>query len=324
MTGRGEAAEERFRAAVRQLNTGQYADSLALGSLLASIQGDSAYELAAREELAPRAGELDLHLDGSTIVGHTANAAAFGIFVKRIADGVKVIARDALGVRALHSDLMVEPGPGSVRVVFKTPDPVLPGALDHDDRAGIWFDPNRQSMALLKVSQMLAIADPNSEGESTMDALVSSIPAAARIPLLDAVTSMTLQDWSLEGEFRQRGLGVQPIVLSSSGAQRLKTALGVRTRETRPLSLTGHFDGHRRTRSVCWFIDEITGRTVTAVVPTPDLMHAVAGLSRDGNQRVLALFSVTTTIGAGGRETGGKSHLLEAVTELPPRETPLI
>ncbi|MFM2719135.1 hypothetical protein [Microbacterium mcarthurae (nom. nud.)] len=324
MSERSQAAEERFRAAVRQLNTGSYADSVALGSLLASVQGDAAYELAAREELAPRAGELDLHLNGESIVNHTANAAAFGVFVKRIADGVKVIARDALGLRSMHSDLMVEPGPGSVRVLFKTPDPVLPGSLDHDDTAGVWSDPNRQSMALLRVSQMLALADPDSEGESTMDALVSSIPAAARVPLLEAVTSVTQQDWSLTGEFRQRGLGIQPIALSSGGARRLRSALGVRERETRPLTLTGRFDGHRRARSVCWFIDEVTGRTITAVVPTPDLMHAVAELSRDDNQRVRAIFSVTTSIGAGGRETGRKSYLLEDVTELSPSSTPLI
>lgn len=309
----GEVGEERFREAVRALNTGDYVGSLALGSLIASVQGDVRYELIAREETAPRAGEMDLHLEGDEIVDHSANAAAFGVFVKKMADSVKIIARERMGRQRLASDLLVEPGPGSVRVIFRTPDPVGKGAIDADGESGIWSDPNQQSIALQQVAQLLASAEPGSLESNAVDSIVESLPPRARPALVAAVTSISQQDWSISGEFRQRGLGIQPIELTRSGATRLKIALQVKERERKPLTTTGIFDGHRRARSLCWFIEDGTGREITAVVASPELMAEVAVFSQDADHRVSADFTVITTHGPGSGDAGTKSFILEAV-----------
>lgn len=317
----GNAEEQRFRDAVRSLSShGGYANELALGSLVAAIQGDVRYEYIAREETAPRAGEMDLHLDGEEIVDHSANAAAFGQFVSKMADGVKIIARERMGRKAMASDLLVEPGPGSVRVVFRTPDPVQMGALAAERESGIWSDPNQQSLALQQVAQLLANAEPGSEDESAVDGIVESLPARARPTLLAAVRSVTTQDWQISGEFRQRGLGIQPIKMSPAGAKRLRTALAVKQREHAQLTTTGTFDGHRRARSLCWFIEDGTGHEITAVVPTPELMHEVATLSQEEGHHVRAQFTVITTHGPGSGDAGTKSYILDSVSAAPSPE----
>ncbi|TFD61628.1 hypothetical protein E3T39_06190 [Cryobacterium suzukii] len=309
--------EERFREAIRTLNTGEYAADLALGSLLASVQGNQRYEYIAREETAPRSGEMDLHLEGVEVIGHSANAAAFGEFVKKMADSVKIITRERAGRKRMVSDLLVEPGPGSVRVIFRTPDPVPLGGLDEDDRQRVWSDPNSQSVALQQVAQLLASAEPGSPDETSVDGLVETLPPRARATLVAAVKSITSQDWQIRGEFRQRGLGIQPIKVSRAGAARLKIALQVREREHTPWTATGVLDGHRRARSLCWFIEDGTGREVTAVVPTPELMVEVATLSQDEAHRVIASFTVITTHGPGAGDAGSKSYILESVRAAP-------
>lgn len=312
-----DLGEARFRSAVRALNTGEYAQNLALGSLLASVQGNQRYETIVREETAPRAGEMDLHLEGDAIVGHSANAAAFGEFVRKMAESVKIITRERANRRHMVSDLLVEPGPGSVRVIFRTPDPVPSGGLDEDDSARVWSDPNNQAVALQQVAQLLANAEPGSPDESAVDGIVESLPARARPALASAVRSITTQDWHITGEFRQRGLGLQPINVSSAGATRLRIALQVKQREHTPWQTRGVFDGHRRARSLCWFIEQGTGREVTAVVPTPELMSAVAELSKDSDHVAFASFTVITTHSPGAGESGSKSYILESVRAAP-------
>jgi len=311
--------EQRFRETIRSLRGGEFANDLALGSLIASVQGDARYERITREELAPRAGEMDLHLQGEEIVGHAANAAAFGVFVKKMADSVRIIARERMGRQRLASDLLVEPGPGSVRVIFRTPEPVGEGAIDADGAVGIWSDPNQQSIALQQVAQLLASAEPGSPDDATIDGIVESLPPRARPALVSAVTSISQQDWSISGEFRQRGLGVQPIALTRAGAARLKIALQIKERERKRLTTTGIFDGHRRARSLCWFIEDGTGREITAVVASPELMAEVAVFAQDADHRVSVDFTVITTHGPGSGEAGTKSFILESVRPAPDR-----
>ena len=60
-----EEEEERFRDALRALRGRGPSTDLAIASLVAAVQGDARYELIARGELSPRAGEMDLHLTGN-------------------------------------------------------------------------------------------------------------------------------------------------------------------------------------------------------------------------------------------------------------------
>jgi hypothetical protein len=312
--------EANFRRALRDLRDRGFGSQLALGSLLASIDDDARYRLIAREELAPRAGEMDLHLSGEEVIGHSANAAAFGIFVKRIADSVKVISRERLSRRSMVSDLLVEPGPGSVRVVFRTPDPVPSGAIEADPNSSFWSDPNQQTLALQEVATLLANADPDSPDASVVDGLVEVIPLKARAPLLSAIREVAKQEWIVEGEFRQRGLGLQPIRLGASGARRLRAALEVRQRGSETLVASGVIDGHRRARGLCWFIEDGTAREITAVVPTAELMSVVAELDASDQHHVIAKFTVFITYGPGQQDAGSRSFVLDEIRSLP--ETP--
>lgn len=311
---RASAEERTFREAIRSLRDRDFASDLALGSLLASVANDQRYQMIAREETAPRAGEMDLHLTGETVIAHSANAASFGIFVQKMADSVKIIARERMGRQRLASDLLVEPGPGSVRVIFRTPDPVPAGAMASEPEDDLWSDPNQQSLALLQVAQLLAAAEPNNPDSDTVDGIVESLPPRARPALVAAVKSISNEEWSLEGEFRQRGLGVQPILLTQAGAARLTVALKVKEREKAELIATGRFDGHRRARSLSWFIEEGTGHEITAVVSTPELMAEVAKYSNDVESRVVATFTVLTTHGPGQNDSGTRSYILEGVS----------
>lgn len=315
-----DAQEADFREAVRSLRDRGFGGSLALGSLLASVEGDHRYQQIASEELAPRAGEMDLHLAGEGVLGHSTNAAAFGVFVKRIADSAKVIARDRMGRQRMASDLLVEPGPGSVRVVFRTPDPVMPGSMEDDPASSVWSDPNRQAMALQEIANLLANSDPGNSDASLVDGLVETIPAKARAPLVDAVREIARQEWEIEGEFRQRGLGIQPIRIGPLGARRLESALKVRERQRAELRTTGVIDGLRRARGICWFIQDGSGQEIAAVVPTPELMSQVAELSLDETHRVTAKFTVFTTFGPGEHDSGTKSYVLDEI--LPSPESP--
>lgn len=304
--------ESNFREAIRALRDRGESSELAIGSLLASVYGDVTYEYIAREELAPRSGELDLHLSGGEVVGHSANAAAFGDFVKKIADSVKIIARESMGRQRMESDLLVEAGAGSVRVLFRTPDPVPSGALGAEPESPLWSDPNRQAIALQQVASLLSVADADSADATAMDGLVESIPPKARPKLVAAISAITREGWDIEGEFRQRGLGLQPIRLSPLGARRLKVALEVKQRDRTNLSIIGVFDGHRRARSICWFIEDGTNREITAVVPTPELQVEVASKAT-GEDRVLADFTVITTHGPGSNDSGTKSFILQSI-----------
>jgi hypothetical protein len=306
--------EETFREAIRSLRDRDFGSELALGSLIASVAGDARYQTIAREETAPRAGEMDLHLTGATVVGHSANASSFGVFVQKMADSVKIIARERTGRRRMSSDLLVEPGPGSVRVIFRTPDPVPVDAMASEPENNIWSDPNQQSLALMQVAQLLAAAEPDSPDSETVDGIVESLPPRARPTLVAAVKSISREEWALEGEFRQRGLGVQPIVVSRAGAARLTVALKITEREKATLTTTGHFDGHRRARSLSWFIEDGTGREITAVVSSPELMTHVAEFAKDIDNRVSATFTVLTTHGPGSSDSGSRSFILEDVT----------
>jgi len=307
--------EESFRAAVRSLLGADFSSRLALGSLVASVQGDAKYELIAREETAPRAGEMDLHLTGDQIEGHSANAAAFGNFVRQIAESVKIITRERMGKTRFINDLLIEPGPGSVRAIFRSPDPVPPGAIAGAKDDPFWSDPNQQSLALHHVALLLANAEPTAEDTGVVDALVESLPPKARPKLIGAVKSIVKQDWLIDGEFRQRGLGIEPISLSGAGAKRLRSALEVRERTKQEWITTGHFDGHHRSRGLSWFVPDGGEREMTVVVPTAELTAAVANLSTEPAPRVKATFSVISTHGPGEGDAGTRSFILEAVTE---------
>ena len=134
----------------------------------------------------------------------------------------------------------------------------------------MWSDPNQQSIALQLVASLLSVADPQDIDAGAVDGLVETVPPRARLKLASAVGAILREGWNVEGEFRQRGLGIQEIRVTPSGASRLKSALQVRERERGSLTTIGVFDGHRRARSICWFIEDGSGREITAVVPTAE------------------------------------------------------
>ncbi|QIK62357.1 hypothetical protein G7068_12100 [Leucobacter viscericola] len=283
---------ESFRRTLRDtLSSG---DKFALGSLLASAEGIRVLAPVVRDELAPVSGELELHLTGKSVIGHAANAEAFSELVRRIAASTKHFVKDRANSVRQTSELLVDTGPGSVRVTFKAPSRTIDGAvpLDMELENEILHVDDTFSEALRRIAVVLANSDPESPGNEALGAAIEQLPPSARNELAHALDPIRKQGWDVTGTFAQRGLGTSELSFGKRHAEYLKKQLKAVYTETETWTSTGRLDGHRWSNGLAYFSPSGQPRTIPASYASAELQSRAAEIAADENNKVEAKFNV--------------------------------
>jgi hypothetical protein len=309
--------EELIRLAAREARDSDY-PNVALASLSGAVAGNADLQLAIAEELAPRAANLELHLDGERVEGHATNALSFGSFVARVSDTVREFVKGRLNLPAFSNDLQVAVAEGSVKATFIAPDPVTDPYNTFPDGQGsdaVWNDGNLQSEALHQIAIVLRNSEPETPNEDALDEAIQLLPFGARVKLRSAIRQTVKQDWSITGEFRQRGIGIEPIHLSSGGARFLLNRLEGEEVADEPLTTTGVLDGHQWSSGIMYFIP-VGGRRFPALFETPQVREQVGILDAVEGRKVEATFRVFTRVGSGDTDRKSTTYVLQSVRPL--------
>lgn len=289
---RKSAYIEIFRRALREAIRTD--DDLSLSSLIASAQGAKILTPVLNAELAPVAGELELHLRGETVIDHSANAEAFSELVRRIAAATKHYVKDKARSTKQTSELLVDTGPGSVRVTFKAPSRAVENAttLEIENSNEILVVEDNYSEALRKISVVLANSDPDAPGSEALGAAIEQLPPEARHELAFAVDSVRKQDWQVSGTFAQRGVGAEELSFGRRNAEYLKHQLKAEYTETEMWTSTGRIDGHRWSNGIAYFVPSDNSRTIPASFASAKLQMKAAEIAANENNRIEARFTV--------------------------------
>ncbi len=310
--------------ALRESSGDPEVDELARAAVLASVDSDDILKDAALAEVGPEQAELDLHFDGPLVESHMARAEPFGLFVARTADAVKEISKASLGRKRYRADLLVSAiTPGSLRVLLKSPNrrdktknPIADSAVENVESAAL------RTIAIL-LSQAGADADP--EGDSPVSATIEQLPVAAREQVRSAVNQIVRSGWSVEGELRQRGVGLVKINLGNDRAAHLHDELS-QTESTveRGVEMVGSIDGTRRYTGTMWFQPENAERPFVASVTDATLLERVNEINATPGTRVRATFERYGVYrhGADATSTPAKTYLLTNIVLLPAEPEP--
>ncbi|MCZ2404466.1 hypothetical protein IV498_15090 [Paenarthrobacter sp. Z7-10] len=281
------------------------------------------------EETGPEQVELDLHLEGAGVSGHSTNALAFATFVARVAEAVKETAKDIASFPRYNAGLLIEgASPGSVRVVLKAPIP--PTSQDLPPKTSV---SSIDSEALRRIARVMTLAsepEDKTPNDEPLDAAIQQLPIKARSKLKSAAEQAIKTNWEIDGSIRQRHFGRDRVELSPHGATRLRTALLTAHEKFTTERAFGTVDGLKHSLGVMWFKPEIAPRSFPATVADDSLLSRVAELAADPEQRVLAIFDTYASFAGPDESVVKKSRLLRSITlvsvheqdELPIEHTP--
>lgn len=305
-----EAVHQKLRAAL-QYSTGDPAsDEMMRETIRAGVVRDD-FELMNifEQEVGPEQAEVDLHLDGPGVQGHSTNAKQFSDFISGISEAVKQTAKYRSGKERYSEDLLIEGAtPGSVRVVLKVPPrAVTPGQTVDTETSASTVD----SEALRSIASILTHAsDP--DPESPLIAEVADLPPQARTGLLRAIRTTREAGWTVSGTVKQRKVGLQQVQLSSAGATRLSIELKSSVDKVTFETATGKIDGFRRSLGSLYFIPD--GRPpVIANVIDSTLASKVTALFGDPDLEVRVRFKVTESHLPGDAKQTRKTRTLEMI-----------
>lgn len=305
-----------LRAALRETTGIPEVDNLANASLLSRVVGDDAELLNVYiQEAGPQQVEVDLHLEGEGVDGHSTNAMHFATFVSRIAEAVKETAKDIAGRERYTTGLLIEGvRPGSVRVVLKAPEEKVTATQPFPGTDGSTID----SQALRRIAQVMTLASEADEIEGdALEAAVQQLPFNARRSLRTAVRESKRASWDIDGVIRERRKGIDRVQLSTRGASKLEQALGQSHIEHRTEEAFGTIDGLKYSLGVMWFTPETGGRSFPASVQDDKLLSRVAELATDHEQRVLAIFESYSSLSDGDDAVVKRSRVLRSVVAAP-------
>lgn len=265
-------------------------DDLARASILSSIAADDVLIDAALAEVGPEQAELDLHFDGPLVEGHMARAEPFGLFVARTADAVKEISKASLGRQRYRADLLISAvTPGSLRVLLKSPTRRDTAHSTMTDSAV----ENVESAALRTIAILLSQAGEESgpDAESPVAATIEQLPSSAREQVRSALLQVVKSGWSVQGELRQRGVGMVRIKLKNDQAAYLHDRLSqTESSVERNVEMFGTIDGTRRFTGTMWFQPEQVERPFIASVTDARLLERVNEINASPGTRVKATF----------------------------------
>ncbi|MDP5226706.1 MULTISPECIES: hypothetical protein [Arthrobacter] len=232
----------------------------------------------------PRQAELDLHLEGGGVAGHTTDAKHFLDFTSNLVHAISSASKHVQGYAKSRLPLLIEgASPGSVRVVLKSADAFVPttqmiGAkpLFEDIRCD-----TSDSVALREVAYALTGAsDADDIGDEALGNALHRLPSSAHRPLKNAIETALTADWEISGTVRQRGIGRRPVSLTKRGANRLKAVLSPARVIEQTEVLEGLFDGYRISESRMWLHHARRASALPILVPTNDLLQNVIRLGR--------------------------------------------
>jgi hypothetical protein len=283
------------------------------GSMFLAGALDAAFSYAPEHRQALRDArlrdqtELDLYLAGANVANHATRADWLGIFMARTAQAVKELAKDIAGRERHTPGLLVEgPGPGSVRVVFRSPPqrrrettPDLPG-LNIETLDG---------KALHQFASLFLLAEDETE---LLDASVRQLRGRARRALRAVGQQVVDASWSIEGSLAARGRDIQRIVITPNGAANLVRAVGIEAAEVNRERVDGAVDGWTWSKSIMDFQPN-SGRGFRAIVP-PSLQEQVASIVGQPNHDAVGTFMVTTSYPSGDYSSQRKSYVLENIS----------
>lgn len=311
---------EEFREAWLSLEDEDFASRLARESLEASAAGIPELEAALFELKRAYQAELDLHLSGESVTGHSTQARKFADLVRGIADAVKEIQKSEMGRQRLSSTLLVSsPLPGSVRLVLSAAPPL---AMQTDIDAA--QTETAESAALIAVTTLLERAEEDSgvPDSTVLDGMTAVLPAKARTAMLRVAESVSSAGWRIEGDLRRAGRSTAHVRIGVAGARRLESALRERIEEIFILERNGVIDGQRRSLGAMWFIPDGEAPLEAAVLDTKLFDEVAAHAAND--VRVHVRLRATVVHPPSTSAATRRSYSLLAIESFPDKEVPLV
>lgn len=298
-----EQTRQSMLAALEQVHT-LPGSSVLTASMRAAFGSAPSFEAASRDFRLRDQTELDLNLEGANVLDHQTRADWLGVFMTRTSHAVKELAKGIAGKERHTPGLLVEgPGPGSVRVIFRSPpQPKQPAVLYGTDTETL------DGKALHQFASLFLLAEDETE---LLDAQVRRLPGAARQAMRQVGQQIIDASWTIEGRLAARGRDVARVIISPDGAANLVRAAGEVAAVTDPETIPGAVDGWTWSRSVMDFQPK-SGRGFRAVVP-PGLQEVVAAIVGQPNHDAVGKFMVTTTYPSGDYSSRRKSYVLESI-----------
>lgn len=299
--------ERDFRAAWESASGQGFASRLARQSLEAAASESSELAPVLFELKNRHQAELDLHLEGGSVVDHATNAEQFADLIKGVADAVKEITKNALDRQRMSSGLMVlAPLPGSVRVVLRAAPPV-----EMDGQIVEARTETQDSNSLRLVATLIARANDDDPEGSIIEGLLAELPARARPGIRRVAKTVSKADWVVDGTLRRAQLPDETLHLEGAGARRLLTALDAREVERETVVIEGKVDGQRRSMGTMWFAP-LVGAPIEAAVIDQDLLQTVAALGAT-SELAKATFTAVTQHLPGVSVAARRSYVLVAI-----------
>ena len=308
MTETNSERVDRLREALLYSTGDEQADAFLRMTLRASIANEPDLIAVYDRETAPRQAELDLHLSGDTIHDHEARAKPLGNFLRFASQTVNEISKSISPIGRLGDRLIVEPGPGSVRLQMRVPVASSPSGQDAIEDG----TPTVESLALDVLTSLFEQAEADDVTDSPLTAAVQELSPKARNKVRLFARTARDEGWIIEGRLRRRGTDVRQVRLTARGASRLIDEASREDERREEAVMFGTIDGHLRAESVISFQPE-GARPFKAAVMDADLMNQVARLAADEGVRVRAVFDVFSHIPAGQTEVVHRSMTLRRI-----------
>lgn len=308
-----EQALDEFRQAWLANEGDDFASRLQRQSLEALASENDSLRMVLFELTSKAQSELDLHVDGSTVRGHEADAESFALFVQGVADATKEVAKHLLGRDRRRSTLRILAlTPGSVRVVLRAAQPTEEeGAAAKATRTPTVDSRSLDTVALLLARSQSVGTDLT---DDVLSGLAADLPQKAHAGLKRAARAIDAQSWDVSGELRSQH-GFQPVKVGPAGAKALLRVLDERQESSAHSTLIGWIDGTRRSIGALWFSPEGTG-SIEAAVPDADLMEQV--VQHDAaKERVEAVFDVVMIVGKGANPRRRQVYTLRSIRAVP-------
>lgn len=274
------------------------------GALSAAFSNTDDQRRVLRDERLQDQTELDLHLNGANVTDHATRADWLGVFMTRTSQAVKELAKGISGKQRHVPGLLVEgPGPGSVRVIFRSPPQpkranVLPGTETE----------TLDGKALHQFASLFLLAEDEAD---LLDASVRELKGPARRALRQVGQQVIDASWTIEGNLAARGRDLQHVVISPNGAANLVRAVAEEAAETKPEIIPGAVDSWTWSKSVMTFQPR-NGREFRAVVP-PRLQEVVAAINGRPDHDATGHFTVTISYPSGDYSSQRKTYVLDAI-----------
>lgn len=298
--------ERTFRSAWLDASGNDFASRMARKSLEASARQDPHLSTVLFELKNKYQAELDLHINGDTVVGHEADAERYTEFVRGIVDAVKAVTKRTLGrERRIGGLLIVAPQPGSIRVLMRAAAPAeVDGAIANARSETVDSD------SLRTVANLLARAGSSGGSQEVLTGLVSQLPPKARTGIHRTAYAAVHAHWDFTGELRRPAAQSIEINVSNVAARTLLEVLEAKEVSTEKVTMTGRVDGQRRSIAAMWF-DSDSNEPVEAAVANPQMLDVVADLAASGDLAV-AQFEVVTKVSKAGQTTT-RSYVLAEI-----------